>query len=98
MDIARCRLHCPLPQLARSTVEPARRAPTNAALGIGRRFATLALPLAEMREIGRHFIAMCPVSLRADDDTTIGTRVSAIFVRLGQPRASMPERIGQKRP
>ncbi|WP_103654867.1 wax ester/triacylglycerol synthase domain-containing protein, partial [Mycobacterium marinum] len=104
----------------------AQHAPTNAPLEIGRRFATLSLPLAEMREIGHHFgatlndvaasvidgglhaylreterefahpfIAMCPVSLRADDDTTIGTRVSAIFVRLGQPRASMPERIGQ---
>ncbi|WP_422656194.1 wax ester/triacylglycerol synthase domain-containing protein [Mycobacterium marinum] len=96
----------------------AQHAPTNAPLEIGRRFATLSLPLAEMREIGHHFgatlndvaasvidgglhaylreterefahpfIAMCPVSLRADDDTTIGTRVSAIFVRLGQPRA-----------
>ncbi len=38
---------------------------------------------------------MCPVSLRADDDTTIGTRVSAIFARLGEPGASMSERIRQ---
>jgi diacylglycerol O-acyltransferase / wax synthase len=41
------------------------------------------------------FIAMCPVSLRADGDTAIGTRVSAMFVRLGEPGVSMPERIRQ---
>ncbi|HXY64911.1 MAG TPA: wax ester/triacylglycerol synthase family O-acyltransferase [Mycobacterium sp.] len=104
----------------------AQHAPTNEPLKIGRSFATLALPLDEMHEIGRHFgatlndvavtvldaglhaylretgrafahpfIAMCPVSLRADDDTAIGTRVSAMFVRLGQPGASIPERIHQ---
>jgi diacylglycerol O-acyltransferase / wax synthase len=104
----------------------AQRAPTNAPLEIGRRFATLSLPLAQMREVGHHFgatlndvaasvidgglhaylretdrefahrfIAMVPVSLRAEDDTAIGTRVSAIFVRLGEPRASMPQRIRQ---
>ncbi|ORA12439.1 wax ester/triacylglycerol synthase family O-acyltransferase [Mycobacterium angelicum] len=104
----------------------AQHAPTNVPLEIGRRFATLSLPLAEMREVGHHFgatlndvaaavidgglhaylratdrefahpfIAMCPVSLRAEDDTTIGTRVTAMFVRLGEPRASMPERIRQ---
>ncbi len=101
-------------------------APTNAPLQIGRSFATLTLPLGEMREIGRHFgatlndvasavvdgglhaylrgsgsafghplVAMCPVSLRGQDDTAIGTRVSALFVRLGEPTASMPERIRQ---
>jgi diacylglycerol O-acyltransferase / wax synthase len=52
-----------------------------------------------LRETGRAFahplIAMCPVSLRADGDTAIGTRVSAMFVRLGEPDASMPERIRQ---
>jgi diacylglycerol O-acyltransferase / wax synthase len=104
----------------------AQHAPTNAPLKIGRRFATLSLPLEEMHEVGRHFgatlndvavtvvdgglhgylretgrpfahplIAMCPVSLRADGDTAIGTRVSAMFVRLGEPGASMPERIRQ---
>jgi diacylglycerol O-acyltransferase / wax synthase len=104
----------------------AQHAPTNEPLKIGRRFATLALPVEEMREVGRHFgatlndvavtvvdaglhaylretgrafahpfIAMCPVSLRADDDTAIGTRVSAMFVRLGEPGASVPERIHQ---
>lgn len=54
---------------------------------------------AYLRETGRAFahpfIAMCPVSLRGADDTAIGTRVSAIFVRLGDPGASMPERIHQ---
>ena len=104
----------------------AQHAPTNEPLKIGRRFATLSLPLEEMREVGRHFgatlndvaatvvdaglhnylreadrafahpfIAMCPVSLRADDDTAIGTRVSAMFVRLGEPGASIPERMRQ---
>ena len=104
----------------------AQHAPTNAPLKIGRRFATLSLPLAEMRQVGRHFratlndvavavidaglhaylrdtgrafahpfIAMCPVSLRADGDTAIGTRVSAMFVRLGDPGAGMADRIGQ---
>lgn len=54
---------------------------------------------AYLRETGRSFghplIAMCPVSLRAGDDTAIGTRVSALFVRLGEPDAEMPDRIGQ---
>ena len=104
----------------------AQHAPTNAPLKIGRRFATLSLPLDEMHEVGRRFgatlndvavtvvdaglhaylretgrafahpfIAMCPVSLRADGDTTIGTRVSAMFARLGEPGATVPERIRQ---
>jgi diacylglycerol O-acyltransferase len=104
----------------------AQHAPTNSPLKIARRFATLALPLAEARELGRHFgatlndvavtvldaglhaylretgrafahpfVAMCPVSLRADGDAAIGTRVSAMFVRLGEPGATMPERIRQ---
>jgi WS/DGAT/MGAT family acyltransferase len=104
----------------------AQRAPTNEPLRIGRRFATLSLPLDEMHDIGRHFggtlndvavtvvdaglhaylsetgrafshpfIAMCPVSLRSDGDTAIGTRVSAMFVRLGDPGATVRERITQ---
>ena len=104
----------------------AQHAPTNAPLKIGRRFATLSLPLDEMHEVGQHFgatlndvavtvvdaglhaylretgrafghpfIAMCPVSLRADGDTAIGTRVSAMFARLGEPGASVSERIRQ---
>ena len=104
----------------------AQHAPTNEPLTMGRRFATLSLPLEEMHEVGRHFgatlndvavtivdaglhaylresgrafghpfISMCPVSLRADGDTTIGTRVSAMFVRLGEPGAAASERIHQ---
>ncbi len=41
------------------------------------------------------FIAMCPVSLRDDGDTTVGTKVSAMFVRLGQPEAAMADRLAQ---
>jgi len=104
----------------------AQHAPTNEPLTMGRRFATLSLPLEEMHEVGRHFgatlndvavtvvdaglhaylratgrafahpfISMCPVSLRSDADTATGTRVSAMFVRLGEPDASVPERIRQ---
>ncbi len=104
----------------------AHHAPTNEPLKIGRRFATLTLPLDEMHEVGRHFgatlndvavtvvdaglhaylretgrsfahplISMCPVSLRTEDDTAIGTRVSALFVRLGQPGARTIDRIRQ---
>lgn len=104
----------------------AQHGPTNAPLHIGRSFATLSLPLGEMREVGRRFgatlndvavtvvdaglhaylretgravahpfIAMCPVSMRADGDMAIGTRVSAIFPRLGEPGAGVTERIRQ---
>jgi diacylglycerol O-acyltransferase len=104
----------------------AQHAPTNEPLRMGRRFATLSLPLEEMHEVGRHFgatlndvavtvvdaglhaylretgrafahpfIAMCPVSLRADGETATGTRVSAMFVRLGEPGATVRERIPQ---
>lgn len=41
------------------------------------------------------FIAMCPVSLRGDDDRAAGTRVTAMFVRLGRPDASMVDRLRQ---
>jgi WS/DGAT/MGAT family acyltransferase len=47
------------------------------------------------RAFGHPFIAMCPVSLRDGDDATIGTRVSALFVRLGDPGAEMTDRIRQ---
>jgi len=47
------------------------------------------------RPFDHPFISMCPVSLREDGDTTIGTRVSAMFVRLGEPEASPPDRIQQ---
>ncbi len=47
------------------------------------------------RAVAHPFIAMCPVSMRADGDTAIGTRVSAIFPRLGEPGAGVAERIRQ---
>ncbi|ORV90686.1 diacylglycerol O-acyltransferase [Mycobacterium interjectum] len=54
---------------------------------------------AYLRETGRAvahpLIAMCPVSMRVDGDTAIGTRVSAIFPRLGDPGAGAAERIRQ---
>jgi diacylglycerol O-acyltransferase / wax synthase len=54
---------------------------------------------AYLRDTGRafahRFIAMCPVSLRGEGDTAIGTRVSAVFPRLGEPDASVSERIRQ---
>jgi diacylglycerol O-acyltransferase / wax synthase len=112
--------------LAGSLPFAAQHAPTNVPLQVGRRFATLSLPLEEMREVGRHFgatlndvavtvvdaglhaylretgrafghpfIAMCPVSLRTEGDTAVGTRVSAMFARLGEPGASVSERIRQ---
>ncbi|KRE29865.1 diacylglycerol O-acyltransferase [Mycobacterium sp. Soil538] len=40
-------------------------------------------------------IAMCPVSLRGGDDITVGTKVSAMFVRLGHPEATMADRLRQ---
>jgi WS/DGAT/MGAT family acyltransferase len=40
-------------------------------------------------------IAMIPVSLRNDGDTTAGTRASALFVRLGEPQADVAQRIEQ---
>ncbi len=52
--------------------------------------------LAEVGEPFAHqFIAMIPVSLRSDDDTTVGTRASALFVRLGEPQAPVAPRIRQ---
>ncbi|AFM19945.1 Diacylglycerol O-acyltransferase [Mycolicibacterium chubuense NBB4] len=52
-----------------------------------------------LRETGQayshEFVAMCPVSLRDDGDSAVGTRVSAIFVRLGAPAAPMSERLRQ---
>jgi diacylglycerol O-acyltransferase / wax synthase len=52
-----------------------------------------------LRETGRAFAhrfnAFIPVSLRADGDTAIGTRVSAMFVPLGEPAAPAHERVRQ---
>jgi len=52
-----------------------------------------------LKETGRAFAhrfnAFIPVSLRGDGDSAIGTRVSAMFVPLGEPAAAAPERLRQ---
>ena len=40
-------------------------------------------------------IAMIPVSLRTEGDTAVGTRVTALFVRLGEPDAPVAQRVSQ---
>lgn len=40
-------------------------------------------------------VAMIPVSLRTEGDTTVGTRVTALFPRLGEPQAAVAQRIQQ---
>lgn len=54
---------------------------------------------AYLRQAGQahphELVAMCPVSLRGDGDSAMGTRVSALFVRLGSPEATMTERLRQ---
>jgi len=47
------------------------------------------------RAFAHRFNAFIPVSLRADGDTAIGTRVSAMFVPLGDSAAPAPERLRQ---
>ncbi|WP_328358804.1 wax ester/triacylglycerol synthase family O-acyltransferase [Mycobacterium sp. NBC_00419] len=52
--------------------------------------------LADAGEAFPHrLIAMVPVSLRTEGDTAAGTRVSALFVRLGEPEATPAQRIQQ---
>lgn len=52
--------------------------------------------LAETGEVFPHrLIAMIPVSLRSEGETTVGTRASALFVPLGEPEAGAAERIAQ---
>ncbi len=40
-------------------------------------------------------VAMCPVSLRSQGDDSAKTRVSAVNVKLGDPDASLPQRLQQ---
>ena len=52
--------------------------------------------LAELGQPFEHrLVAMCPVSLREDGDGSAGTKVSAVFVRLGVPDATVLERLAQ---
>jgi WS/DGAT/MGAT family acyltransferase len=50
-------------------------------------------------QTGRAFphrvVAMCPMSLRDEGDTAVGTRASAMFVHLGEPTVSVVERVAQ---
>jgi len=52
--------------------------------------------LAERDQPFAHrLVAMCPVSLREADDASGGTKVSAVFVRMGEPDAEIGERLAQ---
>jgi len=52
--------------------------------------------LVEHHQPFRHrLVAMCPVSLRAADDASGGTKVSAVFVRMGAPEVDVAERLNQ---
>ena len=44
---------------------------------------------------GDDLIAMVPVSLRGEGDSAVGTKVSAMFVRLGEPGAPVVPRLNQ---
>ncbi|MGY6553956.1 MAG: wax ester/triacylglycerol synthase family O-acyltransferase [Wenzhouxiangella sp.] len=50
-------------------------------------------------ELGRPFehrlVAMCPVSMREQGDAAAGSKISAVFVRLGTPDATVLERLAQ---
>lgn len=50
---------------------------------------------ARGQDYPHEFIAMVPVSLREAGDTAVGTRVSAMFVRLGSPEADVADRLRQ---
>ena len=52
--------------------------------------------LTEQKQPFEHrLVAMCPVSLRESDDASGGTKVSAVFVRMGAPEAGVAERLVQ---
>lgn len=52
--------------------------------------------LAEQGQPFEHrLVAMCPVSLRDTDDASGGTKVSAVFVRMGKPEAGVADRLVQ---
>jgi diacylglycerol O-acyltransferase / wax synthase len=104
----------------------ARHSPMNEPLTPSRTFATLSLPMGEMRAVSKHFgatlndmvmtlvdegvhrylrqtnrayphrlVAFCPVSLREKGDVEAATKVTAVFVHLGEHDATVVERIGQ---
>jgi len=52
--------------------------------------------LSEQNQPFEHrLVAMCPVSLRQKNDASGGTKVSAVFVRMGKPDAGITERLVQ---
>ncbi|TVQ27391.1 MAG: wax ester/triacylglycerol synthase family O-acyltransferase [Wenzhouxiangella sp.] len=52
--------------------------------------------LADMGQPFAHrLVAMCPVSMREDGDASAGTKVSAVFARLGRPELGVSERLVQ---
>jgi WS/DGAT/MGAT family acyltransferase len=52
--------------------------------------------LEQHRENTRHpLVALCPMSIRAENDDSATTQVSAVHVRLGEPDASIVERLEQ---
>ncbi len=52
-----------------------------------------------LAELGQPFdhrlVAMCPVSMREKTDSAAGSKISAVFVRLGTPEATVLERLAQ---
>ncbi len=57
--------------------------------GVHRYLEEMAKPFAH------RLVAMCPVSMREAGDASAGTKVSAVFVRLGSPGATITERLAQ---
>ena len=52
--------------------------------------------LEEHRENTREpLVALCPMSIRAEGDDSASTQVSAVHVRLGEPHASLSDRLDQ---
>ena len=52
--------------------------------------------LEEHRENTRMpLVALCPMSIRAEGDDSASTQVSAVHVRLGEPHASLSDRLDQ---
>ncbi len=47
------------------------------------------------RPFEHRLVAMCPVSMREKGDSASGTKVSAVFVRLGEPGSAVQERLAQ---
>jgi WS/DGAT/MGAT family acyltransferase len=104
----------------------AHHSPMNEPLGRSRSYATLSLPLDEMRALGKQYgatlndmvvtlvdegvhrylretgrpfphrlVSFCPVSLREKGDLEAATKVTAMYVPMGEHDASIVERVHQ---